>query len=100
MALAETHMRFTCPLGNFTRTRCKLGRKVRLFTLTNCKPMPPDFLLMPLRMIIPPLRGRLPVIAQILDMGTLLGKERKHHEKPLTASHFLVQALLFAGPKD
>jgi hypothetical protein len=40
------------------------------------------------------------VIAQILDMGTLLGKERKHHEKPLTASHFLVQALLFAGPKD
>ena len=33
-----------------------------------CKPMPPDFLLTPLRMIRPPTRGRFPVIAQILDI--------------------------------
>ena len=71
IALAETHTRLTAPLSVRTRTRCTLGLNVRLTCLTNCKPIPPLFLLCPLWIILRPLTGRLPVIEHILAMAVL-----------------------------
>ena len=59
------------PFGNRTRLRCKFGRKTRLFDLVTWVPMPPLFLLWPFREIDPPVTGRLPVIAQILDIARI-----------------------------
>lgn len=76
MALTETHMRFVPPLGNLTLIHCKFGRKRRVVMLVTCVPMPPLFLDWPLRLMILPLVGRLPVIAQIRAMVFLELKGR------------------------
>jgi uroporphyrin-III C-methyltransferase len=48
-ALADTQMRLTCPLGMRTRTRCTLGLNTRLVTFAMWVPIPPLFLVRPLR---------------------------------------------------
>lgn len=68
MALTETNMRLVPPFGSFTRIRCKFGRNLRFVMLVTCVPIPPLFLDWPLRLMIEPLTGRRPVIAQILAM--------------------------------
>lgn len=68
MALTETSTRLVPPFGIRIRMRCKFGRNSRLVMLVTCVPMPPLFLLCPLRLMDLPLVGRLPVIAQILAM--------------------------------
>ncbi len=55
------------------RMRCKLGRNLRFVMLVTCVPMPPLFLLSdPCGLMMLPLTGRLPVIAQILAIGFLV----------------------------
>ena len=76
MALTETHMRLVPPLGNLTLIHCKFGRNRRVVMLVTCVPMPPLFLDWPLRLMILPLVGRLPVIAQIRAMVFLELKGR------------------------
>lgn len=74
-ALAETHRRLTCPLGSLTRTRCTFGLKVRRLILAMWVPMPPLFLVRPLRWIRLPLTRRLPVTEQIRAIAfSLIGK--------------------------
>ena len=60
--------------------------------LTREVPIPPLFLVRPLRMMRPPLDGRLPVIAQIRDIGVpLLEIERwKVGSSIAVASVFLI----------
>ncbi len=77
MALTETHMRLVPPLGSLTLIHCRLGRNRRVVRLVTWVPMPPLFLDWPLRLIILPLVGRLPVIAQIRAMVLLELKGRK-----------------------
>lgn len=68
MALTLTQRRLTWPEARRTRTRCRFGRNLRLVVLVTWVPMPPLFLDWPLRWMMEPVVGRLPVIAQILAM--------------------------------
>lgn len=65
-------------------TRCKLGKK-RLFVMAvTCVPMPPLFFDLPLRQMMLPLRGRLPVSSQILAIISLAIKGGEDN-RPLSA---------------
>lgn len=68
MALTETRTRFVPPFAVRMRMRCRFGRNLRGVMLVTCVPMPPLFLLCPLRLMREPLTGRLPVIAQMRAM--------------------------------
>ena len=68
MALTLTHMRFTWPDGRRTLTRWRFGRNFRFVVFVMCVPIPPLFFVWPLRWMMEPVVGRLPVIAQILAM--------------------------------
>lgn len=68
IAFTQTQIRLISPEARRTRMRCRLGRNLRLVVLVTCVPMPPLFFAWPLRWMIEPVVGRLPVIAQILDM--------------------------------
>ena len=76
MALTETHMRLVPPLGSLTLIHWRFGRNKRDVMLVMCVPMPPLFLDWPLRLMMLPLVGRLPVIAQIRAMVFLELKGR------------------------
>src|SRR5690606_901714 len=78
-------MRLVPPLGSFTRMRCRLGRNLRGVTLVTCVPMPPLFLLCPLRLMMLPLVGRLPVIAQILAMTSVVKRVASKGFEPAEA---------------
>ncbi len=71
MAFTLTQRRLTWPEGRRTLMRCRFGRNLRLVVLVTCVPMPPLFLLCPLRWMMLPVVGRLPVIAQILAMSKI-----------------------------
>lgn len=71
IALALTQIRLIWPDARRTRTRCTFGRNLRLVVLVTCVPMPPLFFACPLRWMIEPVVGRLPVIAQILAMSEI-----------------------------
>src|SRR6185369_10628348 len=68
-------------------TRCKFGRKRRLVMAVTCVPIPPDFFDLPLRQMMLPFMGRLPVISQILDITILffLNEREKLAAKPAVA---------------
>ena len=68
MALTETHTRLVPPLAVLMRIRWRFGRNLRFVILVTCVPMPPLFFDCPFRLMIEPLTGRRPVIAQILAM--------------------------------
>src|SRR6058998_2188682 len=53
-------------------TRCRFGRKRRLVMAVTCVPMPPSFFALPLRQMMLPLIGPLPVNSQIRAIAFLL----------------------------
>jgi len=78
IALTETHTRLVPPLAVLIRIRCRLGRNLRFVMLVTWVPIPPLFLDWPFRLMIEPLTGRRPVIAQILAM--MVSSWLKGHE--------------------
>src|SRR5881397_1935566 len=80
-------------------TRCKFGRKRRLVIAVMCVPMPPCFLGLPLRQMMLPFIGPLPVNSQILAITHALfqGQEGSDPARPRQAL-FRTEALLrFSG---
>ena len=52
MALAATRTYFTVPFSSMIFTRCRFGAKIRLLTLVTCRPIPPSFFALPLRLML------------------------------------------------
>src|SRR5207302_8742601 len=72
MALAATRTYRTSPFGISALTRWRFGRNRRLVMAVTCVPMPPCFLGLPLRQMMLPFIGPLPVNSQIRSINSFV----------------------------